>query len=92
MAHYKTKHEAISNEVFETYRIQERVKERLKAVKLLATQGYTILDLEGNIVNKFNVNSFRKRKADNDVFSYNRVVTEKDITDKVLDEIDESGR
>ena len=78
--------------MFETYRIQERVKEQLKAVKLLATQGYTILDLEGNIVNKFNVNSFRKRKTDNDVFSNKRVVTEKDITDKVLDEIDESGR
>ena len=44
----------ISNEIFETYRIQERVKEQKKAIRLLASQGYTILDLENNIVNKEN--------------------------------------
>jgi|TARA_R100000951_G_scaffold77433_1_gene65394 hypothetical protein len=42
----------ISNEIFETYRIQERVKEQKKAIKLLVAQGYTILDLENNIINK----------------------------------------
>lgn len=42
----------ISNEIFETYRIQERVKEQLKAIKLLIKQGYTIFDLEGNMLNK----------------------------------------
>ena len=45
---------AISNEIFESYRTQERVNEQLKAVKLLISQGYTILDLEGNILNKSN--------------------------------------
>jgi len=42
----------ISNEIFETYRTQERVKEQTKAIKLLLRQGYTILDLEGNILRK----------------------------------------
>jgi predicted ribonuclease YlaK len=45
---------SITNEIFETYRIQERAKEQNKAVKLLASQGYTIVDLEGNIINKTN--------------------------------------
>jgi len=44
----------ISNEIFESYRIQERVKEQKKAIRLLASQGYTILDLENNIINKEN--------------------------------------
>ena len=34
----------ISNEIFETFRMQERVKEQLKAIRLLAKQGYTIID------------------------------------------------
>ena len=42
----------ISNEIFETFRIQERVKEQLKAIKLLIKQGYTIFDLEGNMLEK----------------------------------------
>ena len=45
---------SINNEIFESYRIQERVKEQTKAIKLLIAQGYTILDLEGNILNKTN--------------------------------------
>ena len=44
--------EPISNEIFETYRIRERAKEQVKAMNLLIAQGYTILDLEGNILNK----------------------------------------
>ena len=44
----------ISNEIFETYRIQERVKEQKKAIRLLASKGYTILDLEGKIIKKEN--------------------------------------
>ncbi len=42
----------ISNSIFETYRIRERAKEQVKAINLLIEQGYTILDLEGNILNK----------------------------------------
>ena len=34
--------EPISNEIFETFRIQERAAEQNRAVKLLAEQGYTI--------------------------------------------------
>ena len=40
----------ISNEIFETFRIQERAREQLRAVSLLAKQGYTIVDLEGQII------------------------------------------
>ena len=46
----------ISNEIFETFRIQERVQEQKKAIKLLVAQGYTILDLENNIINKETTN------------------------------------
>lgn len=46
------KHEPISNSIFETYRIQERVKEQKKAIRLLVSQGYTISDMEGNIMSK----------------------------------------
>jgi|TARA_R100000781_G_scaffold105007_1_gene68791 hypothetical protein len=42
----------ISNEIFETYRLQERAKEQTKALNLLLRQGYTIIDLEGNILRK----------------------------------------
>tara|TARA_R100000988_G_scaffold97623_1_gene65169 strand:+ start:2176 stop:2376 length:201 start_codon:yes stop_codon:yes gene_type:complete len=42
----------ISNEIFETYRIQERVKEQKKAIQLLIKQGYTIFDLEGEMLHK----------------------------------------
>ena len=52
----KHNHEPISNAIFETYRIQERVKEQVQAIKLLVNQGYTILDLEGNIIRKDTIN------------------------------------
>jgi hypothetical protein len=48
--------EPISNEIFETFRIHERVREQRKAIKLLVNQGYVILDLENNIINKNNYN------------------------------------
>lgn len=48
---------AISNEIFETYRLQEKAKEQIKAIRLLASQGYTILDLEGKVINKDNYNN-----------------------------------
>ena len=48
----------ISNEIFETFRIQERAREQLRAVRLLAKQGYTIVDLEGQIINKTNPKNF----------------------------------
>tara|TARA_R100001443_G_scaffold8975_1_gene18417 strand:+ start:354 stop:569 length:216 start_codon:yes stop_codon:yes gene_type:complete len=47
----------ISNEIFETFRIQERAREQLKAVRLLAKQGYTIIDLESRIINKTNIDN-----------------------------------
>jgi hypothetical protein len=53
----------ISNEIFETFRIQERAREQLKAVRLLAKQGYTIIDLESRIINKTNIDSLNDRES-----------------------------
>ena len=53
---HKFKIMPIDNEIFETFRIQERVKEQERAIRLLIAQGYTVLDLEGNILNRETVN------------------------------------
>ena len=50
----------ISNEIFETYTIRERVCEQVRAINLLACQGYTVIDLEGNIIDKWNLNKKNK--------------------------------
>ena len=42
----------ISTEIFEHYRIQERVKLIKNAIDLLKLHGYTIVDLEGQIIKK----------------------------------------
>tara|TARA_R110000782_G_scaffold16019_1_gene46297 strand:+ start:10338 stop:10481 length:144 start_codon:yes stop_codon:yes gene_type:complete len=42
----------ISNEIFEYYRIQEKVKNVKNAIELLKFHGYTIVDLEGKIIRK----------------------------------------
>ena len=62
----------ISNEIFETFRIQERAREQLKAIRLLAKQGYTIIDLESRIINKTNIDSLNDRESIQSI-KYNRV-------------------
>jgi len=47
--------EPISKEIFETYTVSERADEQIRALKLLARQGYTIIDLEGHFINKWNL-------------------------------------
>tara|TARA_R100000654_G_scaffold64526_1_gene92126 strand:- start:426 stop:569 length:144 start_codon:yes stop_codon:yes gene_type:complete len=42
----------ISNEIFETYRIQQKAKAIQASIELLIEHNYTILDLEGNILQK----------------------------------------
>jgi hypothetical protein len=37
---------------FKTYTIPVRVREQLEAISLLIAQGYTVLDLEGEIIDK----------------------------------------
>ena len=61
--------EPISNEIFETFRIQERAKEQNRAVKLLAQQGYTILDLEGNIINRETIKLDQSKRP---IYDYKR--------------------
>ncbi len=50
---------AISNQIFETYRSQQRVAERNKAITLLRKEGYTIFDPEGNILNDIRRTSYK---------------------------------
>jgi hypothetical protein len=57
----------ITNEIFETFRIQERAKEQLKAVRLLAKQGYTIIDLQNRIINKTNIDNLDKVESINSI-------------------------
>ena len=56
------------NEIFTSKTINEKVQEQIKAIKLLALQGYTILDFEGNVINKWNFNKNKKLNI-----NYNRV-------------------
>ena len=57
-----------SNEIFKSNTIKEKVNEQIKAIRLLALQGYTILDFEGNVINKWNINEEKRNNI-----SYNRV-------------------
>jgi hypothetical protein len=54
--------------------IQKKVEEVKKAIRLLAFQGYTILDLEDNMINKWNINDNKKHNI-----SYSRVPKRKTI-------------
>lgn len=49
---------AISNEIFETFRAQEKAKEINKSIKLIVNYGYTVLDLENNIINRSTINNY----------------------------------
>ena len=42
----------LSKNFFKTHTIPERVEEEISAIKLLLSQGYGVLDLEGNILHK----------------------------------------
>ena len=48
--------------------INESVKEQINAIYLLASRGYTILDLEDNIINKWNINDQKRHNI-----TYNRL-------------------
>jgi hypothetical protein len=52
----KFKHEPISNEIFETFRLQEKAKKINEAIELIVKEDYVILDLENKIINKYNYN------------------------------------
>tara|TARA_R100000951_G_scaffold83915_1_gene71662 strand:+ start:2158 stop:2409 length:252 start_codon:yes stop_codon:yes gene_type:complete len=80
----------ISNEIFETFRIQERAKEVTKAIRLLATQGFTILDLEDNIINKSNINDEKRHSVKYNYINENRHNIKYNRTPKKI--ADESSR
>ena len=48
---------AFESQIFHDFR--EKVKEVEKSITLLAQQGYTIIDLEGQVITKFNINKER---------------------------------
>ncbi len=51
-------------EQFKSETIPEKVQEQIQAIKMLILQGYTIIDLEGQFINKWN---YRKE----DKFDFN---------------------
>ena len=55
----KTINMPISNETFETFRSQQRAVERNKAIVLLCSEGYTVFDTEGNMLNKTRNNTYK---------------------------------
>ena len=65
----------IHNEIFDTYRLE--VKKIHNAIKLLAKQGYTIIDLEGQVITKWNVESGNYPNN-----TYNRAPKEKQMNQK----------
>ena len=48
----------IENQIFSHFR--EKAKEVNGAIKLLSNQGYTVIDLEGQVITKWNVNDDKK--------------------------------
>ena len=65
----------IHNEIFDTYRLE--VKKIHNAIKSLAKQGYTIIDLEGQVITKWNVES-----GDYPNITYNRTPKQKQMNQK----------
>jgi|TARA_R110000787_G_scaffold39547_1_gene98994 hypothetical protein len=49
---------AFENEIFENYRVE--AQKIHKAITLLARQGYTLIDLEGQVITKFNIDDNTK--------------------------------
>ena len=58
-------HLPFENQIFSHFR--EQAKEINKAIKLLAKQGYTVIDLEGQVITKWNVDDEKKPNV-----NYNR--------------------
>ena len=54
----KHDHHPFENQIFTHFR--EQAKEVNKAIKLLAKQGYTVIDLEGQVITKWNVDDEKK--------------------------------
>lgn len=54
-------HEAISNQIFEDYR--EEVRKLHGSIELLTRHGYTVIDLEGDVITKWNINDEKKKNV-----------------------------
>lgn len=52
----------------------EKVEQIKKAIRLLSVQGYTILDLEDNVINKWNIDDENRH-----CIAYNRVPKRKTL-------------
>jgi len=61
----KHDHHPFENQIFNHFR--EEVKKIDQSIKLLTKQGYKIIDLEGQVITKWNVNDDQKPNID-----YNR--------------------
>jgi len=61
----KHDHHPFENQIFSHFR--EEAKKIPEAIKLLAKQGHTVIDLEGQVITKWNINDEEKPSID-----YNR--------------------
>ena len=46
--------------LFKSDTLPGKAKEQINAIKILASQGYTIIDLEGHFINKWNLDDRQK--------------------------------
>jgi hypothetical protein len=58
----KHDHHPFENQIFSHFR--EQAKSINVAINLLAKQGYTIIDLEGQVITKWNVNDEQRSSID----------------------------
>ena len=49
-----------SGNIFQSESIIDKAEEQLRAINILIHQGYTIIDLEGFILNKWNIKTKKK--------------------------------
>ena len=54
----KHDHHPVENQIFSHFR--EQAKEINKAIYLLVKQGYTVIDLEGQVITKWNIEEEEK--------------------------------
>ena len=53
---------AISNETFETFRIQEKAKKINESIKLIVEHGYVVLDLQDKIIDRNTIKDYEVPK------------------------------
>lgn len=58
----KHEHHPLENQIFDHFRT--KAKNITDSIRLLAKQGYTVIDLEGQIITKWNIDDKKKPNRD----------------------------